>query len=473
MNTTVIQGLPQGERITGTTLTLRAPGHRGSVQPLQAAGGGRSGGDRLPLDAAAALVDAAVVARTQIDLQPPPAVAAGGRSGSGGPAELVVDARGDAAYAVLQTDEAGITRWLYPAASSTPQHQVFELPAATPAAPARDGGRGEVTATMRRVVRVVSWLTAPIIGAGARALTRAWEERRRPYGLLVPAPGGTWAPAAAPPGGGSPRGPTLLLVHGTFSTPGEAFEGWVGTPAFDALATRYGSVLALAHPSLSASPAENVDWMLAALPAIGSLAGPVDIVCHSRGGLVAREIAARAAEGHLPAVARVCQVGTPNLGTPLADAEHWTEFIDAYTGALVALPDTTATVLLEGVLCLVKIVGTGVSRGLPGLAAMDPAGDALAALRAAAGGTRWFSVGASYRAGQAAQGALARLHGSAKDAALRAFFEGDNDRVVPSDGCHQPGVQVADSLRIEGGVVDHCGYFRAPDVQAALARWMS
>lgn len=473
MSTTLIQGLPQGERITGTTLSIRAPGHRGSVQPLQAAGGGRSGGDRLPLDAAAALADAAVLARTQIELQPPAASAAGGRSGGGAPAALVVDARADASYALLQTDEAGITRWLYPAPSSTPQQQVFELPPAVPAAPAGDGGRGEVTATMRRVVRVVSWLTAPIVGAGARAITSAWEGRRRPYGLLMPAPGGTWAPASAPAAASAIAGPTLLLVHGTFSTPGEAFAGWVGTPAFDAVAARYGRVLALAHPSLSASPAENVDWLLDALPGAGGMAGPIDIVCHSRGGLVAREIAARAAEGRLPAVARVCQVGTPNLGTPLADAEHWTDFIDAYTGALVALPDTTATMLLEGVLCLVKIVGTGVSRGLPGLAAMDPAGEALAALRAAAAGTRWFSVGASYRAGAAEQGALARLHGVAKDAALRAFFEGDNDRVVPTEGCHRPGAAVADALRLDGSTVDHCSYFRDLEVQAALARWMS
>ena len=101
------------------------------------------------------------------------------------------------------------------------------------------------------------------------------------------------------------------------------------------------------------------------------------MVCHSRGGLVARELARYAAAGKAPKLGRICQVGTPNQGTPLTDPEHWMTFLDAYSNCLTLLPDNTVTVVLEGILCLVKIVGSGIARRLPGLAAMEPEGSWL------------------------------------------------------------------------------------------------
>ena len=475
---TVIRGLPIPEPLGGSTLSVLAPGYIGEAVRLEQAGAARGGGDLLPLAEAAASVDAVVVERVSLVLQAPtpPAAGAGGRGAEPAAApQVIVPAQEGVDYAVLHTDETGHATWLFPTSASSTGKAVFDVPPQTPAAPqpaADSGGRGPVTSVMRRIVRVVAWLAEPVVGAGAKAMAGAWESGKRPYGLWQVGAGGSLEP---PRWNELAGGPTLLLIHGTFSTPPVGFGGWLGTPAFDAVAARYGGrVLAFAHPSLSASPAENIDWLQKQLPADNSFKGPVDIVCHSRGGLVARELAARAAAGNAPKVARVCQVGAPNLGTPLANASHWTDFLDAHTNCLTLLPDSTTTIVLEGLLCLVKIVGSGVARGLPGLAAMDPAGDSLKALGMRGVGTaRWFTVGANYRPdGGTAAGLAHRLAATASDAAVDAFFASDNDTVVPADGCHRPGPTVEDSLRIDGGVTNHVNYFHSSEVQAALARWL-
>jgi hypothetical protein len=51
------------------------------------------------------------------------------------------------------------------------------------------------------------------------------------------------------------------------------------------------------------------------------------------------------------------------------------------------------------------------------------------------------------------------------------FSAAPNDLVVPSDGCHEPGVQVADSLRLGGSDVHHHNYFSNRHVRERLANW--
>ena len=83
-------------------------------------------------------------------------------------------------------------------------------------------------------------------------------------------------------------GRALLFVHGTFSSC-DAFHD-LPPAVMEELSARYGGRLfAFDHPTLSDDPAANAEYLLAQLPAGTSLT--VDIVCHSRGGLVAREIA--------------------------------------------------------------------------------------------------------------------------------------------------------------------------------------
>jgi hypothetical protein len=359
--------------------------------------------------------------------------------------------------------------WLFPAATSDSQQVVFALPPERETADG-DGGRGPVVALMRRVVRVVAWLAEPVVGAGARVAAAMWEGKRRPHALWQLTADRSFVP---PQWEIFTQGPGLLLIHGTFSTPQAGFCGWLDTPAFEPIMARYGGrVLTLAHPSVSVSPTDNIDWLQTHIPPGQSFGGMMDIVCHSRGGLLARDLAARAGA---PKINRVCQVGAPNLGTPLADARHWVTFLDSHTNCLTLLPDTASTILLEGLLCLVKILGTGVARGLPGLAAMDPEGEWLkAASEKAAGDARWFTIGANYEpAGAVAAGFASRLRDRAADAVTDAFFATDNDLVVPSDGCHNPGPPIVDSLRLSGAETNHCTYFASRHVHDALSTWLA
>ena len=474
---TRIQGLRQAEKLGIGGISLLAPGYTGTAVQVEAGSGGARGGvgDSLPLTEAALAADAVVVSRLRLALKPPAvAVAAeGARSGPLAPPRLAVAAQAGRDYAVLHTDEAGRSTWLFPAAGSTARQANFDLPPAAPTGAKGDDSRGLVTSVMRSLVRVVAWATEPLIGVAAQAIAAHWEGDKRPNGLWQVGAAGS---LAAPRWQDWQAGPTLLLIHGTFSTPQVGFAGWVDSSAFDAVAARYaGRVLALAHPSLSASPQDNIDWLLQQLPAAAALGGPIDVVCHSRGGLVARELAARAAIGQAPCVARVCQVGAPNLGTPLADAERWNVFLDAHTNCLTKLPDSVTTVVLEGLLCLVKIIGTGVARGLPGLAAMNPEGDAVRKLAArSVGDTRWFTVGANYEpAANTALGFVKRVGAKVSDAAVDAFFAAENDMVVPTEGCHLPGPKAVESLRITGALTNHANYFQSTEVHAKLRQWLA
>lgn len=98
----------------------------------------------------------------------------------------------------------------------------------------------------------------------------------------------------------------------------------------------------------------------------------IDVVTHSRGGLVGRELLSRVQQGIPLRVRKMIMVACPNRGTPLADGEHWLTMLDRYTSLLADLPDTSASVIMEGILTVVKLIGHAGLRKLPGLAAMTP-----------------------------------------------------------------------------------------------------
>ena len=110
------------------------------------------------------------------------------------------------------------------------------------------------------------------------------------------------------------EGRALLLVHGTFSTAHGGF-GSLPKETMAALHAAYdGRVAAFEHHSISVTPKENADLLAGLVP--DGTALEVDLVTHSRGGLVGREIAgaSRALD-----VAGLVMVASPNAGTVLAD----------------------------------------------------------------------------------------------------------------------------------------------------------
>ncbi len=133
-------------------------------------------------------------------------------------------------------------------------------------------------------------------------------------------------------------GPALLFIHGTNSLSHSDFH--LLSPEFlQAMADGYdGRVFAFDHPTLSVDPAANARWLAESLPA--GLGLELDIIAHSRGGLVARELAQRGKDNGLDGKLRVRSVtfvGTPNRGTPLCEPEHLGSYVDAMTNLLSML----------------------------------------------------------------------------------------------------------------------------------------
>ncbi|MFN8582634.1 MAG: hypothetical protein U0163_16870 [Gemmatimonadaceae bacterium] len=142
------------------------------------------------------------------------------------------------------------------------------------------------------------------------------KNAERMYRLSRPGPGAIPAAAAitAPLKGKKRR---LLIVHGTFSKSGALLEGMGNAPGADAFFTwmfnTYDEVLAFEHPTLAVSPVLNALDLRRALAGID---GPLDIVAHSRGGLVTRW--AVEAFGLPASQVRAMLVGSPLGGTSLA-----------------------------------------------------------------------------------------------------------------------------------------------------------
>jgi hypothetical protein len=110
----------------------------------------------------------------------------------------------------------------------------------------------------------------------------------------------------------------LLFVHGTFSKTEAFFDGFRNAPGGPAFLKRmfdsYAEVLAYDHATVSVSPVLNA-FDLARLMA--NVQGPLDVIAHSRGGLVTRWALEGFGLGKAAPV-RGMLVGCPINGTSLA-----------------------------------------------------------------------------------------------------------------------------------------------------------
>ena len=272
------------------------------------------------------------------------------------------------------------------------------------------------------------------------------------------------------------QGRVLLLVHGTASTAASAFGALPG-PLLATLAERYGGrLVAFEHPTISVAPVDNVAWLAEQLVGLGTGRLGVDLLAHSRGGLVSRLLAEQPDRtgGRLD-VGRAVLVASPNAGTALADDERIGQLLDRLTTMADLLPDPLGRPVLDVVLRIVQQVAIGALHGLDGLAAMDPDNKFLGDV---------LNTGSPDRSGYAAVAAdFEPRPGSAlAQVALDGlsdlvFAEAANDLVVPTEGCYDvpglDGFQVADRLVFaahEG--VDHNGYWTRPAFADHLVRWL-
>jgi hypothetical protein len=183
-----------------------------------------------------------------------------------------------------------------------------------------------------------------------------------------------------------------------------------------------------------------VRWFAEAIRPMSASMLDIDVVCHSRGGLVARTLA----EGQTlfaldlgrVQVNRVAFVAVPNRGTLLADPDHMVDMLDRMTNVLNLIPAGGVADIFEGILIAVKVIGHGALNGLVGLKSMHPNGTFLKRLNR--GGRRdaqYFAITADY---EPADLTIRSLVSRSADELVDRIFEGaENDLVVPELGVYE------------------------------------
>jgi hypothetical protein len=232
---------------------------------------------------------------------------------------------------------------------------------------------------------------------------------------------------------GTPVSParSLLFLHGTFSRAAVSFRGLAESDFFERVQGTYGDRLfAFDHFSVSRTPEQNARMLLEALP---DQTTTFDVVSHSRGGLVARNLVERAAQfGDLARrfkPGRLVLVASPNDGTPLATPKRFEDTLGWIANLLEMFPEnpftTGAGFVADGLVWLAHHA----SGDLPGLRSMDADGELIATIQSAPHPRHhaYSALVANYHPTGAT---LHRL----LDAGIDQFFGTANDLVVPSEG---------------------------------------
>jgi pimeloyl-ACP methyl ester carboxylesterase len=260
----------------------------------------------------------------------------------------------------LLRDDEGLLRWVYQAprpahTSSRRAYRAYPLQSQNVVETFRfnDLGRNAVTA---KLLDLDDWLTP---GQGMKR----WQAGTSGIG--------TWVDDAQP---AVRNGRVLLLVHGTFSESKMYSTELAATAAGRQLLAdwqrQYGTILAFNHPTLSVGAWSNAIDLSRALQRV---AAPIDVVCHSRGGLVVSWLLRL---GPVP-VKRVVCVGSPLVGTSLATPDRLRAALDLlanYADVIAQVGKATSTVFpfAAGVAGLAKILGKGLRLG-SGLPIIDAA----------------------------------------------------------------------------------------------------
>ncbi|MFC3456357.1 esterase/lipase family protein [Amycolatopsis speibonae] len=443
---------------------------------LRRSGASDGAADRL----GSALDDSGMRLHTTIDL---PRLSAG-RSGPAprtrGPVtaphlrlEVSAPVRADEGQVILEVDgETGHLRWHLPRAEAAGGRraavkQRFDIPCDRfEIGGAGSASRGIVGFGLSKVLHVIRFPVEYVAGRVAEWGVRWWEDRHRPHALRLANPDGTaGATVDADLLARLGTGPYLVFVHGTFST-SEAFAGL--RPDFARWHADYGTRLLLFdHPTVTTTPEENAGRLLDLLPDDRTLT--LDVVTHSRGGLVARQLVRRPAAARV-SVRRLVQVASPNAGTKLASPDNLGSLVDTFTNLFSLLPDAAGGAALPGVLEVVKQVAVGIMSGLDGLAAMDPANEELLALNDTE--VRMDAVHAitsDYR-----PSAGASLTQRALDTIVDALFADGNDLVVPFTGMSNAGKFVVPApFALDAPSVSHCAYFGDERVRDEIRHYLT
>jgi hypothetical protein len=394
---------------------------------------------------------------------------------------------------LMATDELGLVSWHFAApaeaaaagsrgagAPAPDGRRTYRIAARVPLSAPAAGARGVIGFVGSKLFKeLVFPLVDPVLGAVGAAFAGRWEASKRPYRVRQFTPDDYMRSTAVEIDGDGWRrlsaGRALLFVHGTFSRAHSAF-GTMPRDFIETLHQRYeGRVFALDHFTLSQDPRQNVDWLLDRLP--GDVRLDLDIICHSRGGLVSRVLSEKQGELNTGSrslrVGRVIFVGSPNAGTVLADPAHMGDLIDTYTNLLNFIPDAGVSDMLAGVVTVAKTLAVGAVGGLKGLQSMQPAGPFGKWLNSGgrAGDTRYFALSSDFTPSDSG---LVHL---AKNRLMDLVFKGPNDLVVPTDGVFAENgsgfFPIEDRLVFTGSdSVAHTAFFTKRAVREKIMEWI-
>jgi hypothetical protein len=389
---------------------------------------------------------------------------------------------------VIYTDESGVTTWNFPLDENNNVDvtrgrgtRTYVIPRTVPETEGASETRSVIGVLGKKLLKVVVFpLIDPVLGKIGDYFVRRWEERnRKPRIRSFTAENYCVADASSLDGQSwhsLTSGRALLMVHGTFSTTHAAFSLMPSDYISD-LSKKYGGRLfAYDHPTLSQDPTANVHWFLSHIPQDVIL--DLDVICHSRGGLLSRVLAEHAVTGSSRArVRNIIFIGTPNDGTILTDAKYMSTFLDSYTNIfnlfLDMLPETGVIEALEGIIAVAKQLSLATVKGLEGLEAMQPEGQFLKALnRGRKDDKRYFSISSNFEPKQN-PGFKAYITNRLMD----KIFEAENDLVVPTaSGYEQNG---SDFFPIDDryvfsseDAVHHCNYFAQQVTRDKIADWL-
>lgn len=361
----------------------------------------------------------------------------------------------------------------------------------------------------RGIVRVIGRWIISGFDDGLTGLVREYDREEVPVERLLSINGTTMRPLAdvGLPKATKDNDRVLLLIHGTFSKTASPVEGF--GPAFLKWAQqRYRAVLGFDHWTLSKDPLENAELLAQELLRLAPelLEGKrLDIITHSRGGLVARAFCELLP--HAGAVKNLIFLGTPNCGTDLANPKNWGAMADTLIN-LTGVDHARTFGRLAGLLARLA-VARGMS-SIPGILAQNPlmAGQDsfLKRLQAADPdqGIRHAAVTAEFEPSPFVPN-LKALWQAAKsagiDAAIDGFFRDGNDLVVntknvwclgqpPSEAANLPAFLKSDRVLafvpadtkvvLPAGIhrevltgVHHCNLFGQPTAQEKIRQWLT
>jgi pimeloyl-ACP methyl ester carboxylesterase len=311
-----------------------------------------------------------------------------------------------------------------------------------------------------------------------------------------------WAPAVQTEASESRSGAlrVLLFLHGAFSSSRGSFGGLgITGPGRDLLARAaiaYDQVIGFDHPTLSVDPGSNADDLLMELDKIaGGQPLQIDVIGHSRGGLVYRALMKRLAERPRFSVGKICFVAVPNEGTHLAEAKNWHRLLELYTNMAIAslrlvqfLPGATSVSIMgkEAICSLGAFIRylasyTLSDTAIPGLAAMRPNSQFLSSLLPPkALEEARFAVVSSFEApglNDADGAGLPRqVLRNVADGIVDQLLGTDNDLVVNKSSMTSfgEGAQYAIDQVLDFGAtsqVYHTNYFIREEVTNALSQW--